>query len=58
MEGAKSGDSFSLQTGVALRKDLGSQKKHLELLKGFSNNKALTEFYKFVSMHIADSHEL
>jgi predicted short-subunit dehydrogenase-like oxidoreductase (DUF2520 family) len=58
MEGAKSGTSFSLQTGVALRKDLGSQMKHLELLKGFSNNKELTEFYKFVSKHIADSHEL
>ena len=58
IEGAKSGDSFSLQTGVALRKDLGSQKKHLELLKEFSNNKKLTEFYKFVSKHIADSHEL
>ncbi|MDE0917928.1 MAG: DUF2520 domain-containing protein [Flavobacteriales bacterium] len=58
MEGAKKGNSFSLQTGVALRKDLGSQMKHLELLKEFSNNKALTEFYKFVSKHIADSHEL
>lgn len=58
MEGAKSGESFSLQTGVALRKDLGSQKKHLELLKGFSNNQELTKFYKFVSKHIVDSHEL
>ena len=58
MEGAQSGNSFSLQTGVALRKDLGSQMKHIELLKGFSNNKELIEFYKFVSKHIADSHEL
>lgn len=58
MEGAKSGTSFSLQTGVAVRKDLGSQMKHLELLKGFKNKKELTEFYKFVSKHITDSHEL
>ena len=58
MKGAKSGNSFSLQTGVALRKDLGSQMKHLELLKDFSNQKELTKFYKFVSKHIADSHEL
>ena len=58
MKGAQNGNSFSLQTGVALRKDMGSQKKHIELLKEFSNQKELTEFYKFVSKHIEDSHEL
>jgi predicted short-subunit dehydrogenase-like oxidoreductase (DUF2520 family) len=58
INGAQSGNSFSLQTGVALRKDLGSQMKHLELLKDFSNQKELIEFYKFVSKHISDSHEL
>ena len=58
MMGAQKGNSFSLQTGVALRKDRGSQMKHIELLKEFSNKKELTEFYKFVSKHIEDSHEL
>lgn len=53
-EGASTADSFERQTGVALRGDLGSQKKHIDLIK----DESLVEFYKFLSSHIAKHHEL
>lgn len=53
-EGAITGDSFERQTGVAVRGDLGSQQKHLDLIK----DESLNEFYKFLSSHIAKHHEL
>lgn len=63
--GAVNGSSFLRQTGVALRRDYGSQNKHIELLdildKSLSLSKkstSIVEFYKFLSKHIADSHEL
>jgi len=52
--GAITGDSFERQTGVAVRGDLGSQQKHLNLIK----DESLKEFYKFLSSHIAKHHEL
>ncbi|PCJ80501.1 MAG: hypothetical protein COA49_08500 [Bacteroidetes bacterium] len=63
--GAIDSSSFSRQTGVALRHDYGSQKKHLELLYSLDKSLRLSrkstsivDFYKFLSKHIADSHEL
>lgn len=53
-EGASTGDSFERQTGVAVRGDLGSQQKHLDLIK----DESLKDFYKFLSSHIAKHHEL
>lgn len=53
-EGAIEGDSFDRQTGVALRGDLGSQTKHIDLLE----SQDLKEFYKYLSSHIAKHHEL
>ena len=54
VDGAKNGDSVERQTGVALRGDLGSQLKHLDLLDG----NAKKEFYKFLSKQIKEYHEL
>jgi predicted short-subunit dehydrogenase-like oxidoreductase (DUF2520 family) len=53
-QGALNGESYSRQTGVALRGDTGSQEKHLELL----SSDELKAFYKFLSTHIKDHHEL
>jgi predicted short-subunit dehydrogenase-like oxidoreductase (DUF2520 family) len=52
--GAFNGDSFSRQTGVALRGDTMSQEKHLSIL----SDDRLKEFYKFLSNHIKNHHEL
>ena len=54
LEGALNGDSESRQTGVAIRGDLGSQKKHIELLDSDSEK----AFYKFLSEQIKNHHEL
>ena len=54
IDGAEKGDSVSRQTGVALRGDLGSQLKHLDLLEG----EAKKDFYKFLSKQIKEYHEL
>ena len=54
VDGAKNGDSVNRQTGVALRGDLGSQLKHLELIE----REYLKEFYKFLSKQIKEYHEL
>ena len=54
LEGALNGDSESRQTGVAIRGDLGSQVKHLELLKSESEK----DLYKFLSEQIKKHHEL
>ena len=54
IEGATKGDSVYRQTGVALRGDLGSQLKHLDLLEG----DAKKDFYKFLSKQIKEYHEL
>ena len=53
-KGGARGDSASRQTGVALRGDLGSQTKHISLL----HSEETIEFYKFLSKHIAEYHEL
>ena len=53
-KGGINGDSASRQTGVAHRGDLGSQKKHISLL----HSEETIEFYKFLSKHIAEHHEL
>jgi len=54
--GASTGTSFERQTGVAIRGDKGSQEKHLELIKSFSNAQEMTEFYSLLSKHISESH--
>lgn len=56
MNGAATGTSFERQTGVALRGDKGSQQKHLELIKSFSNAQEMAEFYRLLSKHISESH--
>jgi predicted short-subunit dehydrogenase-like oxidoreductase (DUF2520 family) len=55
--GANKGTSYSRQTGVALRRDIGSQEKHLLLLSHFNDAESLTDFYKYLSKHISDNHE-
>jgi len=57
LNGASTGTSFERQTGVAIRGDKGSQKKHLELIKSFSNAQEMTEFYRLLSKHISESHK-
>lgn len=57
LSGASTGTSFERQTGVAVRGDKGSQLKHLELIKSFSNTQELTEFYLLLSKHISESHK-
>ena len=54
LAGALNGDSMNRQTGVAIRGDFKSQKRHIELL----NTKSAVEFYKFISKKIAEYHEL
>jgi hypothetical protein len=56
LSGAATGTSFERQTGVAIRGDKGSQQKHLELIKSFSNSQELAEFYSLLSKHISESH--
>ena len=54
LAGALNGDSKNRQTGVAIRGDFKSQKRHVELL----NTESAVEFYKFISKKIAEYHEL
>lgn len=54
VEGAREGDSRSRQTGVAIRGDVGSQLRHLDLLERDSQK----EFYKYLSQKIKEYHEL
>tara|TARA_B110000459_G_C16609955_1_gene495594 strand:+ start:40 stop:834 length:795 start_codon:yes stop_codon:yes gene_type:complete len=54
--GASSGNSYERQTGVAIRGDEGSMQKHLDIIQSFDNNEQLSEFYDFLSKHIAISH--
>ncbi len=54
LTGALNGDSKNRQTGVAIRGDFKSQKRHVELL----NTENAVEFYKFISKKIAEYHEL
>jgi predicted short-subunit dehydrogenase-like oxidoreductase (DUF2520 family) len=57
LSGALTGSSFKRQTGVAIRGDKGSQQKHLELIKSFSNSQELAELYILLSKHIYESHK-
>ena len=54
LDGALNGDSASRQTGVAIRGDVGSQMKHLDLLSDEEKKK----IYKFLSKQIKEYHEL
>ena len=54
LAGALNGDSKNRQTGVAIRGDFKSQKRHVELL----NTESAVEFYKFISKKISEYHEL